>query len=92
MIPSVLVVQAGFQLGIHDVLTGIQGVPPADQEAERAGQGEEQQPLAAEQLNGQENGGQGAVHHPAEQGDHGNCRPERRVQPQDSSEVGRVGL
>ena len=45
-----LVVEPRLQLGVHDILAGVQRVAPADQEAHGTGQGEEQQPLPAEQL------------------------------------------
>ena len=73
-------VEPRLQLGVHDFLTAVQRIPPADQEAEGAGQGEKQQSVPAEQLDGQEDGGQGAVYHSAEQGDHRDGRPKGRVQ------------
>lgn len=71
----------GAQLGIHNFLAAVKPIIAGKHETDTAGNGEQHQPLGAEQLDTQYYGSDGAVNDSTEQSNQPDCRSEAGSSP-----------
>ena len=75
----------GTQLGVDDLLAGVESVVAREHIADGAGDGKVQKSFGAEQLDGQKDRSHGAVDHAAEQGDKTDGSGKARVDAQNGA-------